>query len=311
MNRVDLKTGERKEFQLHDYSANMRSMNVFFPKEYPQGLLVFTYAQSTGLEFYDPDSLESIYYNTFGEDDQFWGSGVAPKAKQFFFGSTLGVVKTIDISDIKKLKASNNDIKNIKDFYECDSCIYDISYSLDEVYVAVGTEKGLIYVFETKLAGTDSPYCHLRYHTHTDWIKEMIFIESKDNYLLASFCNGSTVKVQCLRENVPLYSYTNISGIKQMLYSTRLNALIMSSTDKKAYKIPLNFDDKFLEGYANKFENDLELNMKRKFLVERTDDTRDAIVKNLSDFDILGICKINLFSLNVIIGKSKALEISA
>lgn len=58
-----------------------------------------------------------------------------------------------------------------------------------------------------------------------------MFIESKDSYLLASYCNASTVKVQCLKENVPLYSYENIAGIKQMLYSQRLNALITCTSD--------------------------------------------------------------------------------
>lgn len=69
INRVDLKSGERKDFPLSDYTDYMRSMNVIYPKDYPQGLIVFVYCQSLAIEFFDVETLESIYYNKLGEEE--------------------------------------------------------------------------------------------------------------------------------------------------------------------------------------------------------------------------------------------------
>lgn len=183
--------------------------------------------------------------------------------------------------------------------------------SPDEVYVAFGTEKGTIYVFETKLVGSAQPYFHLSYQTHRACTSGLKFIQFADNFLLASFDKDNIIKVQCLKDNVPLYSNASIPDIKILLYSERAKALITTSKDFTVSKISLNFDNEFLEGYANKFENDLELNMKRTFLRVPDDETRQAITQHFSDFDILGLQKINMFSITAAIGKSRALGFAA
>lgn len=65
--RIDLKSGERKQFQTVNDTSHMREMQIIKPKNYPQGLLAMANC-FYGFELYDCESLERIYHNDFGEE---------------------------------------------------------------------------------------------------------------------------------------------------------------------------------------------------------------------------------------------------
>lgn len=51
-----------------------------------------------------------------------------------------------------------------------------------------------------------------------------------------------------------------------MIYSDRINALVIYTKAYQFIKISLNFDEQYFEKHFDKFESNLDLNIQRTFL---------------------------------------------
>lgn len=69
---------------------------------------------------------------------------------------------------------------------------------------------------------------------------------------MASFSEAGHINVFCLKERVSLYTNMAIpNGVLNMVYSSKVNALIINSKKYDVYKIKVNVDQDKLTHYAN------------------------------------------------------------
>lgn len=187
-----------------------------------------------------------------------------------------------------------------------------VSQSPDDKYFAAGTEKGTVHVFKTLHMVNNNAYKYVTINQHKTWVRGVAYIPAGDDYLIASFSEAGFINVFCLKERISLYTNETIpNGVLNMIYSSKINALLINSKKFDVYKIELNTDEDLLDYYSSQFDNDLNLNMRRRFLRSNDEESQNATIKHLGTNDIFAFQKVNIFSIAAAMGKSQALQVAA
>ena len=220
-----------------------------------------------GVHFNDAETLEHKY--TYKSDDQYYQQLFIKSLNMLIIGSQSGQMIAIDLSNINNVDKNDESIAH--KFYTVDAGTraFDVSPYPEEKYVAVGTEKGTIHVFESRHVKERKPYKYAMIHPHGTWVRGIQFIPSGDDYLLGSFSEGGEIHVYCLKERSNLYKYSNIpNGVLNMVFCNSINSLLIISKQHEFFEISFNFNDSFCEEYTQQINTDLVKNIKQRFLRE-------------------------------------------
>lgn len=129
---------------------------------------------------------------------------------------------------------------------------FDVSPYPEEKYVAAGTEKGTIHIFLKEHLVQKKPYKYCQINPHTTWVRGINFIKAGDDYLMTSFSEAGHIHLFCLRERQSLYYNDQIpNGVLNMIYSDRINSLIINTKKHQFLRISLDFDDEYFKNYKD------------------------------------------------------------
>lgn len=137
----------------------------------------------------------------------------------------------INEEDFREFPKDPNDDKPIwQELCTLDADIryIEVSPKPEEKYLAAGTEKGTVHIFEMKFILERKVYQYATFNFHKVLIRGLNFIKTTDDYLLVSYCEDGHFNVVCLKERVLLYSNESIpGGVAGLLYNDQINKLII------------------------------------------------------------------------------------
>lgn len=291
--------------------TDINGIRVIKPEHYPAGLCVATIGQ-LGVHLFDCETLESLYNFKAQEGDYLIQTCFIQSENIIVTGSQRGIIYLIDISNIQKLKDGDDDI--VTKFKTLDAGIraLQVSPKPEERFLAIGTEKGTIHVYKKKFIAKKKPYKYFKVNAHSSWIRGFCFMEAGDDYLLASFSERGNLHVYCMKERFNIYVNDNIpNGVSDLIYNDKLNTLMIVTKKQDCVQFSLNFDDDFFDNYVKQLNEDLDSNIKRRFIRTNDQEVRHACLKHIDQNDILNFQRINLFSICAIMGRSESLQVAA
>jgi len=174
----------------------------------------------------------------FGSKDDLYCQGVIQKLNIIVSGSITGMIRLLDATDMDKLRENPNE--RITELYALESGVRTIIVSKipEEKFIALGTEKGHIHVYETHNFVNKYKY-HEFYH-HEDKVWNMQFIQKGNDFLLVAASQDSYFSVSCLKERTLLHKfYFEGKKLFQCIWKEENNLLLVRRQGFKVFKLEL------------------------------------------------------------------------
>ena len=218
------------------------------------------------------------------------------------FGS--GIVRLIDVSDIKAIEEEDSQAITILDTFE--SGIRRLLASENDDFLAIGTNIGMVHLYIAKDIKKGLKYHEYRKHNDQTW--DMAFIKTEQEDLFMSTSKDGSLSIASLETNEILIKYEkmcNANSIFQMFQKD--DKIILRTNGFKLYEFEF-YMDRHEKARKNKGQISYNLteNAKKTFLNSKDPMILRACLEYIPQTSLV-LKNMNLASLAAYRGNSEAL----
>jgi len=177
-------------------------------------ILIISADRDEGLFIYNLQDMTQMFSRKWGAKEDLFSQAVVQRLNYVISGCISGLIRIIDCKAPEIINSADTDV--VVDTVKLDSAVRCMAVSQlpEEKFIAFGTDRGNVHVYEVDNLIKGFKYSEFR--THDQRISQMQFLERGDDFMIITASNDGHVAVHCLKENILLHKFKFAAKIFQV-----------------------------------------------------------------------------------------------